>query len=60
MFSSHLETVKRVSLWEHLELGQFSDKSDRFIFGLDVDLVLLTHLRHKQEHNNKMSERHTL
>ena len=40
----HLETVERVRLREHLELGQFPDESDRLVLGLDVDLVLLTDL----------------
>lgn len=41
---THLETLKCVCLREHLELGQLADKSDGFILGLDVDLILLPNL----------------
>lgn len=42
---THLETVKCVCFWEHLELRQFPDKSDCFVFCLNVDLVFLPNLK---------------
>lgn len=41
--------MQRVGFGEHLELGQFPDESDGFVFGLDVDLVLLPDLQHKHQ-----------
>lgn len=48
---THLETMQRVCFGEHLELGQLPDEPDGFIFGLDVDLVLLPDLQHKEKHS---------
>lgn len=45
---SHLQTVQRVRLGEHLELGELPDESDRFVLRLDVDLILLPDLKQKK------------
>lgn len=38
----HLETVESVGARVQAKLGQLTDETDDFHFGLDVDLVLLT------------------
>ena len=38
----HLETVQSVGARVQAKLGQLTDETDDFHFGLDVDLVLLT------------------
>lgn len=56
VFLTHLQTVKCVRFGEHLELRQFTNKSDGFVLCLDVDLILLANLQHKQKHkHNRMS-----
>lgn len=37
--------MQSVGFGEHLELGQLADEPHGFIFGFDVDLVLLTNLK---------------
>ena len=41
-----LQAVQCVCFGEHLELSQLSDEPDGLVLGLNVDLVLLTDLKH--------------
>ena len=51
---SHLQEMQRLLFLEHAELDKLADETDGFQLGLDVNLILLTHLK-RENGGTKMS-----